>query len=85
MPQPHPPRQLLLPARQAKHIPQRPNLQLVEILVHRILHQRLKFKHSLFNLQSRLFIRRVAIFVESLFPPFGCVAIREAQERRVRG
>lgn len=85
MPQSYPPRQLLFPSRQTKHISQCPNLQLVKVLVHRILHQRLQLQHPLFNFQPRLFIDFVPLVVCPSCPSFGCIAVCETKERGVGG
>lgn len=85
MPQPHPVHQLLLPPRQAQNIPQCPNLQAIEIFVHRILHERLELQYTLLNLQPRLWESVIAIFIFLRRVAFGAVPVCEAQERWVGG
>lgn len=85
MPQPHPTRQILLPARQTKHVPQRPNLQLVEILIHRILHECLELQHALLNLQPRLLVHEASVRVGRGRAAFGCIAVCETEEGGVGG
>ena len=85
MPQPHPIHQLLLSPRQAQNIPQCPNLQPIEILVHRILHERLKLQNALFNFQPCLGESIIAIFIFLDCFAFGAVPVCEAQKRWVGG
>lgn len=60
MAQPNPlPDSPILPPSETEDIPQRPNLQLVEVLIHCILHQCLELQHSLFNLELRFRVRRI--------------------------
>ena len=60
MPQPHP--SLHLP-RQAQNIPQRPDLQPIQIPIHRVLHERLELQRPLFNLEPLLALDAICIFV----------------------
>jgi hypothetical protein len=81
----YPIHQLLIPSRQSKNIPQHPNLQLVKVLVHRILHERFKFQRAFLNLKPRLWVYILAIFVLIGFAVLCCVAVVEAKKRRVGG
>jgi hypothetical protein len=85
MSQPHPIHQLLLSSRQTQNIPQCPNLQTIEVLVHRILHERLKLQNTLLNLQPCLRKAVVPIFVFVWLAPFGSVSVCESQKRWVGG
>lgn len=83
MPQSHPPRHLFLPPRQTQHIPQRPNLQLIKVLIHRILHQRLQLQNALLNLEPGLVIHPVPLIVGLCCPPFRSIPVGETKERGV--
>jgi len=90
-PQPNPPCDPPLPLPinpllgQTKHIPQRPNLQAIEIPIHGALHQRLKLQHALLNLQPRLRIYLLPIVVYSRGPVLSGVERGEAEEGGVGG
>lgn len=60
MPQPHPRHQLL---RDCQYIPQHVDLQLVKVLVHVRLQQRLELMHALLDLRPRFRVHRVALAV----------------------
>lgn len=76
---------LALPASQRKNISQRPNLQLVEILIDCVFHERLELEHALLDFEGRLWIRILAVFVRGGRALLRGVQVREAEECWVRG
>jgi len=85
MSQPHPSPQFLFSPRQTQHIPQRPDLQTIKVLVHGILHECLELQYTLFNLQPRLWKAIIPIVILLRDLGLGSVAVCETEERGVGG
>lgn len=80
MAQSHPVRELLLAPRQAQDIAQRPDLELVEVLVHGILHQRLELEHAFFNFERGVGVCLVAVGVDVWSALLGGIAVFKSEK-----
>lgn len=66
-----------------KHVPQRPDLQLVEVFIHGVLDERLELQHPLLDLQLRLRVHAVPVLVSFHGAVLLLCAVLEAENRWV--